>query len=89
MEKLLKKYEDLFEKSDLWEFLNIYSFVDLDEVYLAVCEFMDAKMEGLDRQGTADAYELAIDYMLENYSERYETEIENLSDFYAENFYIN
>lgn len=89
MNELYKKYEDLFNKSDLYEFLNIYSFVDLDEVYLAVCEFLDSKMEGIDRQGTADALDFAKEYLLENYSERYEAELDNFSDFYAEDFYIN
>lgn len=89
MNELYKKYKDLFTKSDLYEFLNIYTFVNLDEVYLAVCEFIDSKMEGIDRQGTADASDFAREYLLENYAERYETELENLADFYAEDFYIN
>lgn len=88
MEKIYKRYADFFNKSDLWEFLNIYSFIDLDEVYIAVCNFMDEKMEGLDRQGTCDALDFAKDYMIENYADRYETAIENYADFYAENFYI-
>lgn len=89
MDELYEQYADLFSKSDLYEYLNIYSFVSLDEVYIAICNYMDAKMEGLDRKGTLDAKDFANEYMLDTYAEPYETEIENKSDFYAENFYIN
>lgn len=86
MEKLYKQYADLFNKSDLYEYLNIYSFVDLAEIYLAVCDFLDAKMEGIDWQWCSDAQEFAKDYYFDVYADVYDEQIENYADFYAEAF---
>lgn len=93
IEQLYKYYTEYFTKADLYEFLDTYNFVDNSEIYLAVCEFMESKIEGLDWWGLADATSFADDYIKSRLIrdtkwiiEEYENRIEQFADYMAETY---
>lgn len=60
------KKETIINKSDLFEYLDTYSFVDENEIELAICEYIENQEGVLYCSDCLLASELTKEYLKEN-----------------------
>lgn len=58
----MKKNYTIIDRKKLFEFLDIYSFIDDDEIQMAICDFIEKQEWKLYYSDCEFAYDLMNDY---------------------------
>ena len=59
--------ETIINKKDLFEFLDIYTFVDQNEIQMAICDYIEKQEGKLYYSDMAMAYDLSLEYIEKNH----------------------